>query len=72
MRMTRQSMAMIVMAAAAAAFCSGCPALMLPGLAYSGYQYEHNQNQPAPGASNQQNGKSSSQQPNNPPDTSIE
>jgi hypothetical protein len=36
---------------AAAIFCSGCPALMIPGLAYSGYKYEHDKNQPAASAS---------------------
>ena len=41
----------IGLAAAAAIFCSGCPAMMIPGLAYSGYKYEHDKNQPAASAS---------------------
>jgi hypothetical protein len=51
MRKTRQSVVTIALALAAAVFCSGCPALMIPGLAYSGYKYEHDKNQPAASAS---------------------
>ena len=48
---TRQSFSSIALAGAAAIFCSGCPAMMIPGLAYSGYKYEHDKNQPAASAS---------------------
>ena len=48
---TRQILLTIGLAVAAAIFCSGCPALMIPGLAYSGYKYEHDKNQPAATAS---------------------
>ena len=51
MQKTRQILLTIVLAIAAAIFCSGCPALMIPGLAYSGYKYEHDKNQPAATAS---------------------
>ncbi len=51
MRKQRQLIATIAMAAAAAIFCSGCLAMMVPGLAYSGYKYEHDKNQPAASAS---------------------
>jgi hypothetical protein len=51
MQKTRQLFATIALAASAAIFCSGCPALMIPGLAYSGYKYEHDKNQPAASAS---------------------
>ena len=47
----RKSFVSIVLAAAAAMLCSGCPALMIPGLAYSGYQYTHKKDQPAATAS---------------------
>jgi hypothetical protein len=43
--------AAIAMAMAAAVICSGCPALMVPGLAYSGYQYVHKKDQPEASAS---------------------
>ena len=51
MQKTRQLFAKIALAASAAIFCAGCPALMIPGLAYSGYKYEHDKNQPAASAS---------------------
>jgi hypothetical protein len=51
MRKAGQLLATIALAAAAAILCSGCPALMIPGLAYSGYKYEHDKNQPAASAS---------------------
>jgi hypothetical protein len=47
MQKVRQKLLTIWLAVAAAIFCSGCPALMIPGLAYSGYKYEHDKNQPA-------------------------
>lgn len=46
--------------------CSGCPALMIPGLAYSGYQYMQKKDQPQP-----QTRKSAKPGPQA-PDTSIE
>jgi NhaP-type Na+/H+ or K+/H+ antiporter len=60
MRKTRLLFATIVLAAAAAIFCSGCLAMMIPGLAYSGYKYEHDKNQPAASASSAQSTQSSS------------
>ena len=51
MRTTLKSFVTIALAAGAAIVCSGCPALMLPGLAYSGYQYTHKKDQPAATAS---------------------
>jgi hypothetical protein len=60
MRKPRQFFATIALAAAAAIFCSGCPAMMIPGLAYSGYKYEHEKNQPAAKASSAQSTQTSS------------
>jgi hypothetical protein len=57
---------------AAALFCSGCPALMIPGLAYSGYKYEHDKNNAALSASNTQSNKTTSTQPQKIPDSDIE
>jgi hypothetical protein len=54
MRKQRQLIATIALAGAAAIFCSGCPAMMIPGLAYSGYKYEHDKNQPAASATTAQ------------------
>ncbi len=45
-RIVRRSIATVALAIAAI-FCSGCPALMIPGLAYSGYKYEKDKNTPA-------------------------
>ncbi|MGA7871055.1 MAG: hypothetical protein WCA22_09160 [Candidatus Binatus sp.] len=73
MRTRRQSVVTIALAAAAAIFCSGCPALMIPGLAYSGYKYEHDKNQPAASASSTQSNKSTtSSQQQKIPDSEIE
>jgi hypothetical protein len=47
MRKTQQLVMTIAFAVAAAISCSGCLALMVPGLAYSGYKYEHDKNQTA-------------------------
>ena len=47
MRKTQQLVMTIALAVAAATSCSGCLALMVPGLAYSGYKYEHDKNQTA-------------------------
>ena len=51
MRKTQQLVMTIALAVAAAISCSGCLALMVPGVAYSGYKYEHDKNQPAASAS---------------------
>ena len=47
MRKTQQLVMTIALAVAAAISCSGCLALMVPGVAYSGYKYEHDKNQTA-------------------------
>ena len=65
----------ILLAVAAAIFCSGCPALMIPGLAYSGYKYEHDKNQPAASAStapSTQSTKSTASPQQKIPDSEIE
>ena len=73
MRKRRKSIATIALATAAAFFCSGCPAMMIPGLAYSGYKYEHDKNNAAQSASNTQSNKStSSTQQQKIPDNEIE
>jgi hypothetical protein len=72
---TRQMLLTIALAVAAAIFCSGCPALMIPGLAYSGYKYEHDKNQPAASASpaaSTQSSKSTASQQQKIPDSEIE
>jgi len=71
----RQILLTIGLAVAAAIFCSGCPALMIPGLAYSGYKYEHDKNQPAASASpapSTQSSKSTASQQQKIPDSEIE
>jgi hypothetical protein len=70
--MRRQSAVTIALALAAAAFCCGCPALMIPGLAYSGYKYAHDKNQPAASASSTQSTKSTTTSPRKIPDSEIE
>jgi len=76
MRKPRQLIAMIMLASAAAIFCSGCLAMMVPGLAYSGYKYEHDKNQPAASASSAQSTQTSSMATSSPqqkiPDSEIE
>jgi hypothetical protein len=62
----------MALAVAAALICSGCPALMIPGLAYSGYKYEHDKNQPAASASAAQSSKSTASQRQKIPDSEIE
>jgi hypothetical protein len=72
---SRQMLLTIALAVAAAIFCSGCPALMIPGLAYSGYKYEHDKNQPAASASpapSTQSSKSTASQQQKIPDSEIE
>ena len=69
----RRLIATIALAVAAALVCSGCPALMIPGLAYSGYKYEHDKNNPTEKASSAQSGKSATaQQQQKIPDNEIE
>ncbi len=81
MRKAGQLFATIVLATAAAISCSGCPALMIPGFAYSGYKYMHDKNQPAAGASSSstqsgkpstaQSSKSTASKPSKIPDNEI-
>jgi hypothetical protein len=74
MQKARQLFATIALAAAAAIFCSGCLAMMVPGMAYSGYKYEHDKNQPAASASpaSTQSSKSTATQQQKIPDSEIE
>lgn len=69
MQRLRRSIGTIALAAAALLFGSGCPALMVPGVAYQGYKYEHNKNEPTATSTTTQSKKpaASSQQkiPNN-------
>ncbi len=51
MHKTRQILLAMALATGAAFLCSGCLAMMIPGVAYSGYKYEHDKNQPAASAS---------------------
>jgi hypothetical protein len=45
---------------------------MIPGLAYSGYKYEHDKNQPAASATTAQSSKSTTSQQQKIPDSDIE
>jgi uncharacterized membrane protein YebE (DUF533 family) len=74
MQKTRQLFATIALAASAAIFCSGCLAMMVPGMAYSGYKYEHDKNQPAASASPAPStqSKSTASQQQKIPDSQIE
>ena len=58
MHKPRELFATVALAGAAAIVCSGCPAMMIPGLAYSGYKYEHDKNQPAASPSSASSNKS--------------
>ncbi len=74
MRKTQQLVMTIALAVAAAISCSGCLALMVPGLAYSGYKYEHDKNQTAANTTSStpsSKSASSTQQPKI-PDSDIE
>jgi hypothetical protein len=44
MRTVGRSIGTIALALAAL-FCAGCPLMMIPSLAYQGYEYEHNKNE---------------------------
>jgi hypothetical protein len=74
MRKTRQLVVTITLAVAAAFSCSGCLALMVPGVAYSGYKYEHDKNQTAANttSSTPSSKPASSAQPQKIPDSDIE
>ncbi|MGH7923993.1 MAG: hypothetical protein ACREQH_05300 [Candidatus Binatus sp.] len=75
MQKTRQLVMTIALAVAAALLCSGCPALMIPGLAYSGYKYEHDKKQPPASASTSQStpsNKSTADRQQRIPDSEIE
>lgn len=58
--------------AAALTCTAGCPALMVPGLAYQGYKYEHNKNQPEATSSATQGKKTTTSQQQKIPDNEIE
>jgi len=60
MRATRQSIGTIRVGGGAALFCSACPALIIPSLAYQGYKYEHNKNETAANTSSTQSNQSTS------------
>lgn len=66
--MLRRTTGTIVLALLAL-FCSGCPALMVGGLAYQGYKYEHDKNQPQ---ESEHSKKSSSEAPEKVPDAAVE
>jgi hypothetical protein len=72
MRRLQKSIGTIALALAAALFGSGCPALMVPGLAYQGYKYEHNKNQPEASSSPTQSKKTTTSQQQKIPDSEIE
>ena len=73
MRKQGQLIATIALAGAAAIFCSGCLAMMIPGMAYSGYKYEHDKNQPAASASSAQtSSKATPSRQQKIPDSEIE
>jgi hypothetical protein len=72
MRTGGKSIVTIALALTAAIFCSGCPALMIPGLAYSGYKYVHDKNQPAASASSAPSSGSARTSPQKIPDSEIE
>jgi len=59
---TRQMLQAMALATGAAFLCSGCLAMAVPGLAYSGYKYEHDKNQPAASASSTESEKSTTAQ----------
>jgi len=71
-RYVRQSVVTIALVVVAAIICSGCPALMIPGLAYSGYKYAHDKNQAAADTSSTRSNKSTTSSQQNVPDNSIE
>ena len=70
MRKVRRSFVTVALAVVAAFCCPGCLALMVPGLAYSGYKYEHDKNNAA--ASTQSDKSTTSSQQQKSPDNSIE
>ena len=71
---TQQLVVTIALAIAAATSCSGCLALMVPGVAYSGYKYEHDKNQTASNSTSitQSSKPAASTQQQKIPDSDIE
>jgi hypothetical protein len=65
----RRSIATVALSIAAI-FCSGCPALMIPSLAYSGYKYEKDKNKPAEKSEEKKSASTAPRQ--KVPDNSIE
>jgi hypothetical protein len=75
MRNLRQLVSTIALAVAATLCCAGCLAMMIPGMAYSGYKYEHDKNQPAASASpapSTQSSKATASRQQKIPDSEIE
>jgi hypothetical protein len=72
MQRLRRSIGTIALAVAAALLGSGCPALMVPGVAYQGYKYEHNKNQPAASPTSTQSKKPAASSQQKVPDNEIE
>jgi hypothetical protein len=72
MHRLQKSIGTIALALAAALFGSGCPALMVPGVAYQGYKYEHNKNQPEATSTSTQSKKNTTSQQEKIPDSEIE
>ena len=84
MRKARHLIGTIALTIAAALFCSGCPAMMVPGLAYSGYKYVHDKNNTQTASNTQSdkstatagasstNSRSAAAQPRKIPDSDIE
>ena len=62
----------IALAVAAMLFGSGCPALMVPGLAYQGYKYEHDKKSPSASSTSAQEKKPTTSPQAKIPDSEIE
>lgn len=66
MRLLKRLSGRVVLVAALAAVslgASGCPALLIPSLAYQGYKYEKNKNAPTEQASTRKSTKRANPQP---------
>jgi hypothetical protein len=72
MRRLQRSIGTIALAVAAMLVCSGCPALMVPGVAYQGYKYEHSKNEPTATSTSTQSKKSPTDAQKKIPDSDIE
>ncbi len=72
MRRLQRLLGTIALAVAAVLFGSGCPALMVPGLAYQGYKYEHDKKQPEASSTSTQNKKPTPSRQAKIPDSEIE